>query len=373
LALFWYHPAVWWLVRRIEVTREQVVDHQVLELNIDRRKYLESLLCTVANHAVVPSANQFFTRHYLQERVALLLEEVHMSTARIVASLALFAVVLSFGAMMAMSSFPLTAPPKVLPSAAAPKAAELEQQSAGVYATAAPGSAAQQPVALKKDPGSSSLNSGRAATAPRPSQEMISGTVIDATRGRIPGVEITIADPETTATIATATTDVKGDFAIEIPAGQKVKLTFQASGFRPTVVNSAQSGQPPMTITLMLGSVNETVTITASRLPGSSAPAPKVHPIRVGGSVWPAKLINRVEPIYPVEARQQGIEGAVMLEVYIGLEGEVLSTRVLKGIPLLDDAAIAAVHQWRYTPCLLNGEPQLYPTTVTLIFKLDKN
>lgn len=373
LALFWYHPAVWWLVRRIEVTREQVVDHQVLELNIDRRKYLESLLCTVANHAVVPSANQFFTRHHLQERVTLLLEEIHMSTARIIASLALSAVVLSFGAMMAMSSFPLTAPPKALPSAPAPKAAELEQQSAAVSATAAPRSAAQQPVALEKDPGSSSLNSGRAATAPRSSQEMISGTVVDPSRARIPNVQITVADQDTKDTIAIATTDLKGDFAIEIPAAQKVQLTFRTEGFRPAVVNNAQSGQPPMTITLMLGSVNETVTIVAGSLPGSSAPAPKVQPIRIGGNVQVSKLIRRVEPIYPVEARQQGIEGVVMIEVYVGLEGEVLSTRVVKGIPLLDDAAVAAVRQWRYTPCLLNGEPQLWPATVTLIFKLDKN
>jgi TonB family protein len=373
LALFWFHPAVWWLVRRIEVTREQVVDRQVLELNIDRRKYLESLLCTVSNHAVVSSANQFFTRHHLQERVALLLEEIHMSTARIIASLALAAVVLSFGAVMAMSFFPLTAPTKELLSAPTPMPVELENQSTAGPATAAPRPATQQPAVPEKGPESPNLNSSRPMAAPRIRQEKISGTVVDPSRARIPNVEITVTDPETKDTITTAATDLKGDFAIEIPAGQKVQLTFRSEGFRPAVVNNAQSGQSPMTITLMLGSVNETVTIVAGSLPGSPASGPKLQPMRIGGNVHFSKLIRRVDPIYPMEARQQGIEGVVIVEAYVGLEGEVLSTRVMKGIPPLDDAAVEAIRQWRYTPCLLNGEPQLWLTTVTLVFKLDKD
>jgi TonB family protein len=128
-----------------------------------------------------------------------------------------------------------------------------------------------------------------------------------------------------------------------------------------------------MLVTLILAAADETVTITASSLVGTPADPPRVQPIRIGGSVYPPKLLHRVEPLYPVEARQQGIEGVVILEVYVGLDGEVLSTRVIKGVSQLDEAAITAVKQWHYSPCLLNGEPQLWPATVTLIFKLEKN
>ncbi len=116
LAMFWYHPAIWWLIRRIELAREQVVDRCVLELAIDRRQDLKSLLHSAADRAALLSANLFFTRHHLKERVALLLEEIPMSKTRLFTSLILVSMMLCLGAAIAAYAFPLTGQGAVPPS-----------------------------------------------------------------------------------------------------------------------------------------------------------------------------------------------------------------------------------------------------------------
>jgi protein TonB len=64
------------------------------------------------------------------------------------------------------------------------------------------------------------------------------------------------------------------------------------------------------------------------------------------------------------------VEGTVILEAVIGVDGTVQDVRVLRSIPLLDASAIEAVHQWRFTPTLLNGEPVAVVMTVTVTFSL---
>jgi protein TonB len=81
-------------------------------------------------------------------------------------------------------------------------------------------------------------------------------------------------------------------------------------------------------------------------------------------------LLHRVEPEYPEEARQQQIQGLVVLDVRIGRDGEVQSVNLVRGQSLLADAAIAAVKLWRFNPRTLNGQPTEMQTTVTLNFRL---
>jgi TonB family protein len=90
------------------------------------------------------------------------------------------------------------------------------------------------------------------------------------------------------------------------------------------------------------------------------------------GSIVPAKLIKRVQPIYPAEAREKGIEGTVKLRVIVGKDGSVTVLSVVKGDPLLSPAAIEAVQQWRYEPWQLNGQPIDMDTTIDLVFSLKK-
>lgn len=70
----------------------------------------------------------------------------------------------------------------------------------------------------------------------------------------------------------------------------------------------------------------------------------------------------------PEAARQAGLRGVVILELTIDEAGNVAHARVLRSIPLLDDAALAAVKQWKYAPTLLNGVPVPIVATVTVTF-----
>src|SRR6516225_6059202 len=101
-------------------------------------------------------------------------------------------------------------------------------------------------------------------------------------------------------------------------------------------------------------------------------PPPKaaVTRTRVGGAVQAAKLVNRVQPVYPPLARQTRISGTVKLHAIIGKDGTVQQLQVVSGHPLLVQAALDAVKQWRYQPTLLNGEPVEVDTEIDVIFSL---
>jgi TonB family protein len=81
-------------------------------------------------------------------------------------------------------------------------------------------------------------------------------------------------------------------------------------------------------------------------------------------------LLHRVEPDYPEEARQEGIQGAVVLEVRIGRDGAIQDVKLISGQPLLANAAISAVKQWRFKPRVLEGQPVEMQTRVTLNFRM---
>jgi protein TonB len=91
----------------------------------------------------------------------------------------------------------------------------------------------------------------------------------------------------------------------------------------------------------------------------------------VGGTLQAAKLIRRVEPSYPELALRSRIQGVVLLEVLVGAEGVVENVRLIRGHPLLNAAAVAAVSQWKYSPTLLNGEPVSVIATVKVRFVLN--
>jgi TonB family protein len=78
--------------------------------------------------------------------------------------------------------------------------------------------------------------------------------------------------------------------------------------------------------------------------------------VRVGGELKAPALIERVEPEYPPLAVRAQVHGVVILEALVDGQGHVEDVRVLRSIPLLDKAAMAAVRHWRYSPLLLNGQ-----------------
>jgi len=87
------------------------------------------------------------------------------------------------------------------------------------------------------------------------------------------------------------------------------------------------------------------------------------------GGVTGGNLLKRVEPAYPTFARQQRIQGDVVMSARIMKDGTLDRLKRIKGNPVFEPAAIAALSQWRYEPYKLNGQPQEVDTTITLQFK----
>jgi periplasmic protein TonB len=103
--------------------------------------------------------------------------------------------------------------------------------------------------------------------------------------------------------------------------------------------------------------------------PPPPPPAPKT-PVRIGGQIQAPALVKRVEPIYPDLAVLAKVTGTVILEAVVTVDGSVESVRVLRSVKFLDNAAIEALKQWRYSPLVLNGEPTPFVLTVTLSFSI---
>jgi protein TonB len=103
--------------------------------------------------------------------------------------------------------------------------------------------------------------------------------------------------------------------------------------------------------------------------PPPPTPAPQ-GPVRISNGMRVPRRVVNVDPVYPRVAQAAHIEGVVILEATIDARGRVIDVRVLRSMPLLDQAAVDAVRQWIYTPTLLNGVPVPIVMTVTVTFKL---
>jgi protein TonB len=94
------------------------------------------------------------------------------------------------------------------------------------------------------------------------------------------------------------------------------------------------------------------------------------RPVHVGGKIAAPRLLRRVAPVYPELAVNSRVPAIIVLEAEVDASGHVRSVSVLRGHPLFDEEAVAAVRQWVYQPLLLNGEPTAFILTVTVGFAL---
>ena len=120
------------------------------------------------------------------------------------------------------------------------------------------------------------------------------------------------------------------------------------------------------------GTLGEMLRGTGSLPVLAKTPAPAPKRIRVPATMAEANLVYDVAPKYPPEAGRERIEGTVVLMAVIGKDGNVRDVRVESGLPLLAQAAIDAVKQWRYRPYLLNGEPVEIDSQITINFNLSR-
>jgi len=95
-------------------------------------------------------------------------------------------------------------------------------------------------------------------------------------------------------------------------------------------------------------------------------------PVRVGGAIRQPIKLSGADPVYPPIAQAARVQGIVIIEATIGADGHIINARILRSVPLLDQAALDAVRQWQYTPTMLNGVPVPVIMTVTVSFTLSR-
>ncbi len=123
----------------------------------------------------------------------------------------------------------------------------------------------------------------------------------------------------------------------------------------PSLANGTDTGVPGGTGVPLLNSfLREPISQPKPRV--ADPPAAPTKQITVSGGVQSAKLIRKVIPLYPTLARQARVSGTVELVGIIAKDGTIQQLQVVSGHPLLVKAALDAVHQWIYSPTLLNGQ-----------------
>lgn len=198
----------------------------------------------------------------------------------------------------------------------------------------------------------------------------LTGVVYDMTGAVLPAVSLTLEDANG-ATKATAT-DRDGRFDLGVVAPGRYRLASTLAGF--TSINQdlrlEDARQWEQTITLQVGTLQETITVTEQRRASGAAIAR--GRARIGGNIRPPMKLEDVRPVYPPAMRDAGAEGIVPLGALIDRDGRVSSVRVIgsHAHPEFARAAVDAVRQWRFSPTLLNGDTVEVFMNVTVRFSL---
>ena len=153
-----------------------------------------------------------------------------------------------------------------------------------------------------------------------------------------------------------AQTNDAGEYKFAVPAGSYA-LFVRAPGFAEFQKTISVPVSDKMNITLGVGPVSEAVEVVGKAIPPAQAAIPRR--IRVGGNVQATKLVSMTKPAYPPGPQAAGIEGTVLLQAVISMDGNLLNLSLLNTSvdAELARAAMVAVGSWHYQPTLLNGQP----------------
>ena len=365
-AVFFFHPAVRYGLRQINVERELACDDIVGSKGVDPGLYSEAILKVAEHSVLVADRHQLAfdsSRKVLERRIRMILNrDVRRSRAvggrcPAMAPAAMMIGVLTFlllphGELIAEVESSVTVP--VQPVSAAPlplpEASRVIPPSPPVVLAAV---AVPKPRQVVQEP-------------QQPEPASVSGNVHDPAGARIPGVRVTLTGQGPRQVITNET----GSFLF--PALEPG--TYLLEAFLPGFVAHRQSitvaagRRHQQDLTLRLAGVHTTVTVTTNK--PSTTPGLPSPPLRIGGDVAQPNLIFQPKPVYPPSMRAMGIEGSVEIEAIIGADGTILAPHVISGgiHPDLAAAAMESVKQWRYRPGMLNGQPIEVLTRVTIYF-----
>jgi protein TonB len=143
------------------------------------------------------------------------------------------------------------------------------------------------------------------------------------------------------------------------------------TGFRPEL--AVDQNPSPIANTLspeLMSTPDIGGLVAASDFTPPPPPKPLAGPLRIGGAIQPPRKIHNQAPVYPPLALAARVQGTVIIEAVITTTGAVQEARVVESIPLLNEAALAAVRQWMFMPTRLDGVPVSVIMTVRVEFRL---
>ncbi|MGA2235000.1 MAG: TonB family protein [Terriglobales bacterium] len=153
------------------------------------------------------------------------------------------------------------------------------------------------------------------------------------------------------------------------PDSAPIQVKSNAAGTKTKA--QAEESAPQLPSPLAVASANDSNLSGLMSSASSSVPTPSLAVVRISQGVSQALLIKRVQPKYPPGALAVHAQGAVQIEATINKEGNVVNLKVLSGDPVLAQAALEAVRQWRYKPYYLDGDPVEIQTQITVNFKVN--
>ena len=387
-AVLWFHPAIWWLTSRVQLAREEFTDHLTVLATGSRRTYMEALLAFCDADRLAP-APAFARRPHLFHRIVMLSKEVAMSSRRVVVSGAVVAALLVAASWYVSDAFPMVTTPVLRAATVADTQlpATTPPQVNGVTPeNPIPRRLFSTPIPFPPE----LAGSGFVAALEMKVVLNAGGSIASATRE---GIALSNTGARGRGA---APSDEDGKRAIEVfseaasrgirqwqydPPAQAPLQFYIAVTFRQGQDAAVSQSDTSRTVVAVRGDAFVAAGGRAAgpRVPfpadvlraGPPAPPPPPlpgQPIRVGGSIRAPMQLRKVNPAYPPIAQSARVQGVVILEVVIDEQGRVADAKILRSIPLLDQAALDAVRQWEYTPTLLNNVPVAVIMTVTVQF-----
>jgi len=414
-AVFWFHPAIWWLLSEIQLAREQAVDQRVVAVTGARDPYVDALL-TIAGAGMqldLAPAPLFLRRRHLKQRVMGILKERNMSKSALISALAASIALMAAACWFVTGAIPLAAAPQVVADAGGVavnlNGVPLIHRTPVAYPASAMAKGIQGTVAVQvKLDANGEVADANVISGPEELRKPVMQSVWNWHFARdVAGSTRTVAvDFTLPGTPQPAVSAVTGANATAAPA-EPARLSAAVAG-------TSTSNAAPRTVKSIevLGLSDQARDELLAKLPvqsgdqfdsariseitaavrtfdshlgvavqpaGDGSVSLRIAPlmtdtvgqkIRVGGNVQAANLIEHQRPIYPAEAKAGHIQGKVQLQATIGPDGHILDLQVLSGEPVLVASALDAVRNWVYKPTLLNGNPVTVVTTIDINFTL---
>lgn len=345
-AVFWFHPALWWLVSRVQLAREEVVDALAVARTGCRRAYIEALMA-FADEAPLAPAPAFARKRHLFRRMVLISREDNMTAQRLVLSATIIAVLMAVSGWYVVGAFPL----------AAAGGAQILHKTPGPLESAANPITPENPIPRRVQHQTPEMPANFAADnawATLTFRLTLDGTGAVA-EARITDARLRLSDG--TANIEDERARPYYNAAVDAAVSAIERWRYE----RPA--------NPPVSFDLTFFFAKD-VTETFAALGRSFTRLDDGKALRVGGNVRVPTKVKDARPFYPPDAMDAKVQGVVVMDIRIDENGRVSDAAILRSIPMLDQAALDAVKQWEFTPTLLNGAPIPVVVTVTINFTL---